>query len=898
MAIIQKSSFAQHLDTYKTFITDTVEFSRYFKISQLPDTFTGGKNAFLVQGSPELADGTYLMIEIKDSRGKVIYTEPAGGKPSNYYEGTSKPVAIHIYPDTTYGPCTITILGELKEYELNGVKYPIPNNWVGRPNVKWQKKVNVNATLANTTPVRFYKRPTIQLTERLLPVYILNSTFTNLSGSLYGLSISPEDGTRYPYNDAISYYITSGNPADFVYYIPPVTRPYYGAYPSSSAVPFPNGLIGKTLTISNINNKYSSSENPRTFQTKITQLNGLYNAYVDMPFLRTIPGTNKQEYADIGYGEWRGVSEEIILTQSGISASYINVKISNLDTFSGDAYRLKVWSKSRSTIKDYQLIEDRLIEPVELLQDDFYLNTINPKTGIFIDNAFLNNYWKIQSLDVNGNNLELDTDRLGFAKIWPVSQPANSTGLIKFEPAGSSLFTAGTEYQLTFDSVFLNGPNGIGILDVYVSGSLPNTGSAFINTNNTFGKKVLSLNASGFRDYGTQTLNFKADSGFDGYGKLTFNVLSGNWDLANISLKPSKQSAFTPNEISFLINPNIQVVSESFDFRVELFDINYNYIPVKLDTFAQFGGGNNIVPSFRVTQPTNPTFSLDASGYLDPTTFIDIPYQTVVATDPVIFYSSSYGTSYTYPNAYSRNRSVINATQDDPINYPNEWDDITTDYWYPGRLTNQIPQTTTATGTNGTKRIYWSDFSSSLKGTELPYGKPDVLLNYVPRSVERVKYYVTCGTLPAQTVEIYADYSGITTTTSTTTTSTTTTSTTTTSTSTSTTTTTPIPGNVVVTIRNQTLGRTISNVNIDGNNVILDNPYSFPINAGGVATFTIPNNAAAAVQVTIPDAINGENLFFGDAPYPTSATQVNYFVDGIAFLSSQFSSLNQILLEA
>jgi len=84
MAIIQKSSFAQHLETYKTFITDTVEFSRYFKVSQLPDTFTGGKNAFLIQGSPELADGTYLMIEIKDSRGRIIYNEPAGGSPSNY----------------------------------------------------------------------------------------------------------------------------------------------------------------------------------------------------------------------------------------------------------------------------------------------------------------------------------------------------------------------------------------------------------------------------------------------------------------------------------------------------------------------------------------------------------------------------------------------------------------------------------------------------------------------------------------------------------------------------------------------------------------------------------------------------------------------------------------------
>ena len=111
MAIIQKSSFAQNLETYPVFIKDTAEFSKYFKVSQLPDTFTGGKNAFLVQGTSYLAPDTYLMIEIKDASGLVIYTEAAGGAPSDYYEGLSKPVAVHIYEDTAFGQCTLTILG-------------------------------------------------------------------------------------------------------------------------------------------------------------------------------------------------------------------------------------------------------------------------------------------------------------------------------------------------------------------------------------------------------------------------------------------------------------------------------------------------------------------------------------------------------------------------------------------------------------------------------------------------------------------------------------------------------------------------------------------------------------------------------------------------------------------
>ena len=63
MAIIQKSSFAQHLEIYPVFITDTAEFSKYFKITQLPNVFTGGKNAFLIQGSTHLVKDSNVLIE-------------------------------------------------------------------------------------------------------------------------------------------------------------------------------------------------------------------------------------------------------------------------------------------------------------------------------------------------------------------------------------------------------------------------------------------------------------------------------------------------------------------------------------------------------------------------------------------------------------------------------------------------------------------------------------------------------------------------------------------------------------------------------------------------------------------------------------------------------------------
>ena len=183
MALIQKTLFPENLDRYNVFVEDTTPNSRYFNITELPDTFTGGKNAFLIAGAPELVADTLIKIEIKDAAGNIIYHEPGEGSmittingeqfTNEYYEGISKVVSVYVYPgDTAYGPCTITILGELSSYyDNNGLVSPIPLNWEGQYNVKWQKIINVNPTLANTTKIRFYRRPSASINELISPVY-------------------------------------------------------------------------------------------------------------------------------------------------------------------------------------------------------------------------------------------------------------------------------------------------------------------------------------------------------------------------------------------------------------------------------------------------------------------------------------------------------------------------------------------------------------------------------------------------------------------------------------------------------------------------------------------------------------------------------------------------------
>jgi hypothetical protein len=182
MAVIKKTLFPKNLDKYAVLVNDTQSDSKYFKITELPDTFTGGKNAFLIAGSEYLVPDTKIQIELKDSTGNVIYHEPGeglisssvGGESfiSEYYEGVSKVVAVYVYPDTAYGPCTLTILGELSEYQdTNGVTLPVPLDWENKYNVKWQKQIDVNPSLANTTKIRFYQRPQATIKELLSPLY-------------------------------------------------------------------------------------------------------------------------------------------------------------------------------------------------------------------------------------------------------------------------------------------------------------------------------------------------------------------------------------------------------------------------------------------------------------------------------------------------------------------------------------------------------------------------------------------------------------------------------------------------------------------------------------------------------------------------------------------------------
>ena len=560
MAILKKTLFDESLETINVLVNDTDPNSKYFKITELPDTFTGGKNAFLIQGSPELVSDTIVKIQIRDSQGKIIYHEPGEGIPE-YFEGTSKVVAVYIYPDTAFGPCTITILGELSEYSFNGVTIPVPENWKDTYNVKWEKQINVNPILANTSKIRFYRRPKIDITESILPIYNRNVSRLTISGSLNGTPIVPSAGEDYRTFKGVSRYELSLNGL------------------SQFSESMEREII--EITGSGFNKIYSPI---------ITDVTTNKKAFVDVPYYVT--GSSLPNYYSVtaftSASYTMSYDADVTLTDSAINSSFATINITDLDTFSGDVNRIKVYASSKNDLGDFQLLEDVQLESNELLLTSSFANQLNVRTGLFT-NAILSSFWTSSVIET-GVNLSVDnTTLLKSVLLTPQSDYSSSVGLFKFYNKESINFTKNTEYQLDFTPLLSAAADTFGGIEVYMSGS------AFTPTSleTNYGKKIGDLTTNTqFRKYDKQQINFKPDA--DGVGNLVYVVKGGVWHISDISLRAAQESSFSPNEITLTVNVPVKINNETFDFKFELYDINNNYVPVLLEEEFTFTGGNDV----------------------------------------------------------------------------------------------------------------------------------------------------------------------------------------------------------------------------------------------------------------------------------------------------------------
>ena len=592
MAVIKKfpETLTQNLTTFQTYLVDTNVNSTYFKVTEFKDTFTGGKNGFLIEGSPHLMESTEIKIEILDVAGNAIYYEPGNGVPE-YYEGTSKLVAVYVYEDTPIGTAKITILGELKTYlDEGGLVLPIPDEWKNVYNVKWEKSFQVNKLLSNEDKVRFYRRPEVTINEIVKPIFSNVVTPIVQKGFVDGFAQTPGQGQRLSEYSLPTNYLLQINDG--------------GAWTGS--------VVGTTIELTDLGLFTVAddviSKTDLTVKTPYT--------LIDDPRGSAFNGT-VQDFSNQRYTASFNYVEGIDQLKTALTGSFGKITISDLETFVGDVARVKIFRKSQSDLADYQFIQEIQLESNELLKDLESTTKNEEFYGIF-DPFNFKNYWITSSNTVTPpqfnqtflyNSVRLD---------------GNSATPTQFFTSKSIDLTENSEYTLNFNVRLLQNISAGNYIKFYISGSRTNN-----NITTAVSQEILKVTSDNtILQKSGVTANFKLEK-FDN-AKLYIEVNGTGWYLSDISLRVSQESSFSPKEISFIQPIPRTLPKETFDFLFQFYDINNNYIPVIVEESKTFDGGNlNRINKSLELIPSSLYFQFDSgSGNgnpVNPTTiFIDV----------------------------------------------------------------------------------------------------------------------------------------------------------------------------------------------------------------------------------------------------------------------------------
>ena len=630
MAVIKKYGevLTQNLTSFGTYIVDTAPNSQYFKITEFKDTFTGGKNGFLIEGSEHLKETTEVKVQILDVNGDSVYYEPGNGVPE-YYEGTSKLVAVYVYEDTPIGTAKVTVLGELKTYvDDGGVVRDIPDEWKGVYNVKWEKTFQINRLLSNEDKVRFYRRPVVNIDEIVKPIFNNVTTIITQTGSLSGIAQAPRAGQSITNYTAPTTYLLSINDS---------TNWTGSVVGTNIEVP---SLGYTTLADSVINNKELLVKNPYT-------INGLV-----------------ANFENEGYTASFNFIEGVNNLKTALTGSFAKITLSDLTTFVGDCARVKIFRKSQSDLADYQFIQEIKLESNELLIDLESYTKNQEYYGIF-DTTNYKNYWMTSS-----NNL---TTTFNQNYLYD-SVKLDSTNVNYFHTSKSLDISEGIEYTLGFNLRVGSGQVLAGnYIKAFISGSRQTTIGGSPKTIQIEQNISTITSDSSLLQKNELTANFSAEQ-IDN-AKLYFEVKGNGWYISDVTLRASQETAFSPDEITFIQSVPRTLPEETFLYRFEFYDINNNYIPVLVEATKTFNGGNlQRIQKGLVFTPRSLQFQFDSGSSPVPPTVVGFTVTKNLLTGSVTYTSQSFDFDGNELFGYQYTASITNGG-----GYPGLLDGITSD---------------------------------------------------------------------------------------------------------------------------------------------------------------------------------------------------------------------------
>ena len=602
MAVPKRINTKQNLIEIPTFITEEgLSETKYFNVVGLKEELPTGKSSFLVGGSTFLKPNIRLKLEILDSAGNVIYTEPVRG----YRENNLRRISIEIYKDANPGIATLTLLGE-----LDSTKMDIPQQWRGVYNAKYIRRFNINTRILNTEPIIFYDQPTVSvfpLTNafkeytkqprhtRILTGQIKNKATAEATVKKTIDPVTKEETfpTETEKNKSKPFLPFFNLPSfklaplfNFKFPLFSFSPPQGDAILHISSGSIDDGMIGESLTFTPASANLDTSANqslpdsyviPPAYSSSIvdrltdTRLDIADVVYVSSSDAATKYPINTKE--DVEFS----VSYRPLPTESDSVINYFDVadvRLSNMRTISGDVKYVNIYalSKGAQSEQGFDLITQTPLEAEELIFDS--RNIKNGRTGFFLNQNKVNSYWNAfasKGTQASGsgtpaNNIKLEQTGSKIAYAMSISGSVEGKDEdIVVETSQSFDIVKSTPYSLSFKAYSQKLPKDSmvgnrGILECYVSGSkIPKNH----NLGNGLGRRILTIDLDS-KDYealnpikpnddGIYETNFNnkiLDGTFvplqNDNVKLQFRVNAGFWHLSDISLRPAAETNFNP----------------------------------------------------------------------------------------------------------------------------------------------------------------------------------------------------------------------------------------------------------------------------------------------------------------------------------------------------------------
>ena len=548
----RKETVYKGLEFIDVYFEDTSATSPdYFQITEFPTRLTAGKNLFKLRGHPtNLRVGGVLNLEILDYNGDPIYYEVV-----DYIdEDKSRVIAIYIYSETSPGDCTITLISEAQT--INGA--PVPQEWQGRPNVRWKRSVPVNPNISNDSEIIFAKLPEITVSEQV---------GVQLNRIYSGSQQFPTYTTGQ-----VRYFSLNGTPAVEI-----------------SGGLFTSDMSTGTITITSPTNPTPTPNFPvvsTPYTSTIKKILSSTTALLDTQYtVYSSQSLSPQTYTAFDYSVFSltyEASPTYVATEN--SQSFALVQIKGLEPATGDVSRIKVYTNNKGTVGTWELVNDVELEETEIFVSSTASLFPDQSIGIFTSQSVIDTYWEgftYQGKTIaTAPTLTWSTASLNNAMSITSAvniSATNAVNVVQQKETYAGVFIATSSYKVTIDALGTRTADGLNPrLSVYVSGSAV----AFDSTdyfNQEFsrrlGKKIGELEVtSDSQRFDDVVFNFETNA--DGMANLLFVIESGQWQLADIRTTTDNDAGYSPNytRIRSLINTPHKA-NNQISFKVEYYNV-------------------------------------------------------------------------------------------------------------------------------------------------------------------------------------------------------------------------------------------------------------------------------------------------------------------------------------